>query len=413
MSVLNRITRFFGKDATMEVYDSQTFGNIENTLKLTDENCFDLVIAVPELFFPVDFFADRISKLDYSIVDNNGNVLDNYTKRLKDLNPLYSFKDLVYKYVFSLYGYGNAITYIHTSDSFARNTFDSITRLDVLTPSLTEIKEFNTINELFISDLNEAIQEVRYYNNAQRYKVIKKENVNVCGVGYKKQADSLILDKSMLFIAEKAINILLSVYSARLNIYKNNGMAGILTKKTVPASSDIASIGINGNNREDIVKDINSKYGIVGRKNLWGISGVPVEFINTLASIRELMPLEETLELSIKIASIFQIPSQLVPRKDNSTFDNQASAERGVWSNALIPALQTVEDNLTTILKLPIGTKLKGDLSNIEALQENESEKEDFVTKKLANLEKLKALSPESKEIEIEIQKIIKDYGTK
>ena len=190
-------------------------------------------------------------------------------------------------------------------------------------------------------------------------------------------------------------------------------MAGILTKKTVPASSDIASIGINGNNREDIVKDINSKYGIVGRKNLWGISGVPVEFINTLASIRELMPLEETLELSIKIASIFQIPPQLVPRKDNSTFDNQASAERGVWSNALIPALQTVEDNLTRILKLPIGTKLKGDLSNVEALQENESEKEDFVTKKLANLEKLKALSPESKEIEIEIQKIIKDYGTK
>ena len=102
-----------------------------------------------------------------------------------------------------------------------------------------------------------------------------------------------------------------------------------------------------------------------------------------------------------------------MPRKDNSTFDNQASAERGVWSNALIPALQTVEDNLTRILKLPIGTKLKGDLSNVEALQENESEKEDFVTKKLANLEKLKALSPESKEIEIEIQKIIKDYGTK
>ena len=40
------------------------------------------------------------------------------------------------------------------------------------------------------------------------------------------------------------------------------------------------------------------------------------------------MPYEETLENTIKIASIYQIPSDLIPRKDHSTFDNQEGQER-------------------------------------------------------------------------------------
>ena len=63
------------------------------------------------------------------------------------------------------------------------------------------------------------------------------------------------------------------------------------------------------------------------------------------------MPLEETLELSIKIAAPFQIPSGLIPRKDHSTFDNQAENEQSIWENGLLSMADTVAENLTKMFR--------------------------------------------------------------
>ena len=115
-----------------------------------------------------------------------------------------------------------------------------------------------------------------------------------------------------------SINNLLATYSARYNVYVNNGGAGYLVKKSATGGIE-ASL----TDRKDIIDQINDKIGITGNRRLWGVSSVPLEWVNTLSTIKDLMPYEETLENTIKIASIYQIPSDLIPRKDHSTFDNQ------------------------------------------------------------------------------------------
>jgi hypothetical protein len=86
------------------------------------------------------------------------------------------------------------------------------------------------------------------------------------------------------------------------------------------------------------------------------------------------MPFEETLEDAIKIAATYQIPSVLVARKDQSTFNNQKEAERSVWENALMSIVDTVASYFTKAWMLE-GVHIRADYSTVSALTENEIRK--------------------------------------
>ena len=115
---------------------------------------------------------------------------------------------------------------------------------------------------------------------------------------------------------------------------------------------------------------------------------------------------QHALENSIKISSVFQIPAGLVPRKDQSTYNNQEADERKVWENAILSILDSVNKNFTHNFGLDkVGYKIMDDISNVTALVENESSNQDLIAKKLANLEKMKQLNPEF-DINPELDKI-------
>ena len=233
--------------------------------------------------------------------------------------------------------------------------------------------------------------------------------------GMKKRSSSYVLSKSPLYNANKSIDVLLAVYSARYNVYANNGAAGYLSRKVSGSSGQNAAFEaaiMDGSKRDEIIQDINERNGLTGRKNIWGISGIPIEFIKTLATIKDLMPMDETLENSIKIASVFQIPPVLVPRKDQSTYDNQENAERNVWENGLLSMAKTVSNNLTKMFGIDkVGSQIMFDTSNVSALTENKSEAEDLTMKQLQNVEKLKQINPEL-DITPIVNEIYSRYGT-
>ena len=106
---ISSILNWFGKRG-VEVYDYDSdyqiknIGNIVIPEKLTSKNAFLLANSVSEIFFPVDFYADRISKLRFIITNKSGReVTSSELNRLisDEINPLFSFSDLVYNYVFS------------------------------------------------------------------------------------------------------------------------------------------------------------------------------------------------------------------------------------------------------------------------------------------------------------------------
>ena len=98
-----------------------------------------------------------------------------------------------------------------------------------------------------------------------------------------------------------------------------------------------------------------------------------MDFIRTNLSIQELQPFEETLNDAIIIAGVFGVPPELVPRKDHSTFNNQKSAEKGVYTSKIIYASE-----LTRMLGYDRdGYYIDVDFSHVDCLQEGQKEKEE------------------------------------
>jgi len=410
---------FRGSRTTDIVHDdweqstSEKVGSIAIPDELTTLNAFILANTVSEIYFPIDFYADRCSKVRYYVADRNDKEVTNseLQRLVKDINPFFTFDELVYQYVFSYLSDGNAITKINVPSAYKNPSVNSITRLDILQPNMVDIYEYTGMSILDASKLTDLVKRIRYneynrYNQDLNLNLIRIDNIDATRRDY-----SQVLSRSPLFKSVRSINNLLATYSARYNVYVNNGAAGYLVKKPVKEGDVERAVDPKG--RAEMLADINDRMGLTGKRNLWGISGIPMEFINTLSSIKDLLPFEETLEDSIKIASVFQIPPDLIPRKDNSTFDNKNTAERSVWENGLTSMIQVVCQNFTKILYLDkAGYKIMADLSNVGALKQNESDIEDRTSKRIDNLTKLKNAYPERvADINKEFDKILEGYG--
>lgn len=393
-------------------YEINKVGSIEIPDKLTEGNAFTLANTVAEIYFPIDFCADRISKLRFYLADKSGNeILNSELNRfITNINPLYSFSDLVYQYLFSYLSDGNAISYIGIPGVYKKPSVGSISRIDILEPNLLDIREYYNLSILDAGSLNSFISFARYFDSVATGKILDPTLLRINKIDATRKETSNIFSKSPLFKSYRNINNLLAVYSARYNVYVNNGAAGYLAKKTSGKSGDMDTV-VDPITRDAILSDINNRNGLTGRRNLWGISSVPLEFVSTMADIQALMPLDETLENSIKIAGNFGIKAGLVPRKDQSTFSNQKSDEQAVWENALMSLTDLFCANWTSICTLDkVGVKVMADYSTVGALQSNESDIEDTNAKKLNNLKLIKELNPGAN-VSTQTQLILDSYG--
>jgi len=399
-----RTTGYIDSALTVEI---EKVGTASIPDKLTNENAYLLANLIPEVYFAVDFIADRASKLRYFITDSKGVEITNteLNRFLTSINPIYQFSDLVYQSIFNYLSDGNMIHYVQSPKSYAKVNVNSISRIDVLQPDLLSLLEYNNISSLQIAKLTDFIRTARYDDMAAGNNYLEAEQLRIYGYDSMKRDQSHILTKSPLFKASVAIDNLLAVYSARYNVYVNNGAAGYLVKKSTAGVESILK------DRQDIIEEINRRDGLTGKRNLKGISSVPLEFINTLVTIKDLMPMEETLENTIKIGGVFQIPAGLMPRKDQTTFANRDTDERTVWENSLMSIVDSFCEywaNTTGMNKL--GYKVAADYSTVSVLNDNVATIEDIKAKKIANIKSLKELQPDADFTE-EINLIIESYG--
>lgn len=396
-------------------YQSEKFGLLEAPLKLTNENASLLARTVSELYFPIDFIADRASKLRYFVEDNKGNEVTNteITRFVTNPNPLQTFGDYVYQYLFNLYADGCVTTYKQVPSTYtSKPNIINISRSDILDVDSLEIAEYTNISQLDVSNLTDLIRSVKYTYINGKSVIINKDLLTITNIDASRRCGSSLFSQSPLFKANKAVNNLLAVYSARYNVYVNNGAAGYLVKKNVADNGVMAAV--NPQDRDSMIKDINDRHGLTGKKNLYGISSIPMEFINTLVTIKDLMPHEETLLNAIQIAGVYQIPANLIPRTEQAKYENQKESELSVWENTIVSAVDNMCEVLTKDFTLDTkGFKIKADYSGVSAMSANKIKKEDNYSKRLDNLAKIAAIAPvKMGEVQNEIDKILNDYAT-
>ncbi len=186
---------------------------------------------------------------------------------------------------------------------------------------------------------------------------------------------------SRLLSVKKPIANLIAVYEARNVIYLKRGALGFIVAQK---QDETGTIALEPREKEALQRAVDERYGVGAGKSPYAVTDVPVNFIRTNLSISELQPFDETLEDAIKIASVFGIPSVLVPRKDQATFSNQDTAEKSVYSSVIIPATKRFCEALTTFLGLERkGLYIDCDFSDVACLQTGLKEAEEV--KKLVN----------------------------
>lgn len=363
-----------------------TFNDLFASPMVCGHNFMELFRNVPEVFFPIDYIASRVSGAKFQLkkVKDDSVVWEN--KRMNQIltrpNCLMSWKELIYQhFVYKLCTgssfFRAAMTSISTSipkHKMCDNYWVIPSDYVVVEPQRQQIPLFG------IASVDEIVRCYRF-----GFGGVDNMEIPVSQIWHDRDGaisyhsgSGFLKAQSRLFPLVKPISNLIAVYEARNIIYVKRGGLGFLVSQK---KDDAGTSALTKEEKKELLDDHYERYGLEKNKLPYGLSEVPLTFVRTNLSIAELQPFEETLADAIQIAGSYGIPSVLVPRKDQSTFNNQSSAEKSVYSSVIIPMASNFCADLTSFLGLEqSGYYLDCDFSHVDCLQEGLKEKEDVRT---------------------------------
>lgn len=356
-------------------------------------NFIEMFKTIPEVFWPIDFIAKRISEAHFDLkrVKDDSLVWCNRLGAdtiLKQPNPIMTWREIVYQHFVYKLATGNAFFRASMADTIGPDAikFQWCSNYWSLPAHLVEVKpmEYSYGVPMFgIANIDELIKGYTLDLGAYSGLTIPYWQIwhDRDGIPELIRGSGYLKAESRLLSVKKPIANLIAVYEARNVIFLKRGALGfIVAQKEDPTGT----VALEPSEKEELRKEFNSKYGLEEGKSPFAITDIPVNFIKTSSSIAEMQPFDETLEDAIKIASVFGIPSVLVPRKDQSTFSNQDTAEKSVYTSVIIPAAKRFCEAITTFLGLEQkGLYLDCDFSDVACLQVGLKESEEV--KKLVN----------------------------
>lgn len=353
-------------------------------------NFLELFRSVPEVFWPVDYIAKRISEAHYdlkrvkddSIVWCNRLNVDSILKRP---NPVMSWRELVYSHFVYKLTTGNAFLRASMPDTYTPDVLkcqycDNFWELPPDKMRVLPMQYDFGIPVFGIATIDELIKGYRLDIDPYAIYTIPTHQIwhDRDGIPDMTHIATFLKAESRLMSQKKPIANLIAVYEARNVIYLKRGAIGFIVANKVDESGTVA---LRPSEKKAIRDELNGTYGLTDGKSPYGVSDIPMSFVRTNLSITELAPFEETLADAIQIASVFGIPSVLVPRKDQSTFNNQAAAEQSVYTSTIIPSAKRFCEELTTFLGLEKkGYYLDCDFSDVACLQVGNKEREQVKT---------------------------------
>ena len=354
--------------------------------RVVNSNFMTLFSNVPEIFWPINYVAKRISEAHYELkrVKDDSIVWCNrlnVDRILRTPNPVMSWRELVYQHFVYKLVTGNAFLRAAMPDSIDADAIkcqwcSNYWELPADKVSVEPASYGSGIPIFGIADKDELIKGYKLSAGIYSGLLIPhhqiwhdRDGLPDCLNGY-----NYLKAKSRLLSVMKPISNLIAVYEARNVIYvKRGGLGFIVAAKT----DDTGTVALDPDEKKELRKEIDGNYGIGEGKSPYGVTDIPISFVRTNLSISELQPFDETLEDAIKIASVYDIPAVLVPRKDQATFSNQDTAEKSVYTSTIIPAAKRFCEELTLFLGLEQkGYYLDCNFSDVACLQTGRKEAE-------------------------------------
>ena len=354
------------------------------------ENFLEMFRNLPEVFFPIDYLASRISGAKFVVkrVSDDSVVWRNKSMNriLSNPNCIMSFSEMVYLHFVYMLTTGNSYIAAAMSDAFENSPkFEMCSNFWVLPANNVTIEKPNMNVPLFgVAEKQDLICSYRLLYGGERidylpWKVWHDRDGSIEGFDGNWGSVGYLKAESRLKAQCRPMSNLIAVYEARNVIYVKRGGLGFLVNLQKDATGNVA---LQPDEVKELLEQHNEKYGLSPGKFPWGFSNAPLSFVRTNLSINELMPFDETLADAISIAGAYGIPSVLVPRKDQSTFNNQAAAEKAVYSSQIIPLANQFCEEFGQFLGLgEKGLYLSADFSHVDCLQQGMKEAEEVKQK--------------------------------
>lgn len=356
---------------------------------VADANFLHLFMSIPEVFFPIDFIASRIAKAHFEIKRTKDDSVVWCNRRMNKIlanpNPLMGWSELIYSHFVYKLATGNAFVRAAMSEivsdkakyRWCDHFWPLLTTQVKAVPPSYDLPIYGICDMSDLVDHYEVQATSRGFVNVPTFQMWHDRDLmaDLSHSGYR-----YLKSKSRLACVMKPISNLVAVYEARNVIYVKRGGIGFLVSLK---RDETGSTAMEPKEKEEIKKQLKG-YGIGEGQDPIGLTDVPLSFVRTNLSISELQPFEETLQDAITIAGVYGIPDVLVPRKDHSTFNNQANAEKTAYCGVIIPMAQKFCNDLTTFLGLDKdGLYLDCNFSDVDCLQLGLKEAEEV--KKLIN----------------------------
>ena len=361
----------------------QLMREIAATPFVANANFVTLFNTVPEVYWPVNYIASRAAGAKYLLkkFEDDSVVWDNeaINNMLVKPNAFESWYRTLWKHFAYKLITGNSFIKAAMSDAFAgaKILYKWCDRYVTLEEPYVTIDYKRPMGDIYgVADIDDVVN--CYYHE---YGDFGRRPINP-HVVFHDVDDAFgfyngdpLRAKSRLMSVLKAISNLIAVYEARNVIYVKRGGLGWLV---CDAQDEMGSRAFTKDEKKQILDQANDIYGLEAGKYPYGISDVRLSFVRTNLSIQELQPFDETLADAIIIAGIYGIPPVLIPRKDQSTYSNQANAEKAVYSSVIMPLVQRFCQEFTQFLGLDQdGLYLDADFSDVDCLQTGKKEEQE------------------------------------
>lgn len=353
-------------------------------------NFMELYGCVPEVFWPVEFIASRVAAATFVLKKAADDSVVWGNRRINALmahpNCLLSWREMVHQHFVYRLVTGNS--YVRAAMTDADPGAEKWRWCDnfwVLPSPLVEVLPVYGNVPLFgIAEAGDLIRGYQLSAGSRGVETVAPWQVwhDRDGLADYRMGGNFLKSRSRLLSLRKPISNLLAVYEARNVIYvKRGGIGYLVSQKKDPTGT----IALTAAEKRDLLEQNMAQYGILPGQAPFGISDQPLSFVRTNLSIQELQPFEETLADAISIAGAYGIPATLVPRKDQSTYANQSTAEKAVYTSVIMPMARQFCRDLTVFLGLDrAGLYLDCDFSDVDCLQTGLKEREEV--KALVNM---------------------------
>lgn len=311
----------------------------------SEANMMLLFQIIPEFFFPVNAIAGRVKQGDYKLIDKDGKVVtDNnlWNKMLNDgPNWQYSFDDFIWHAVADRLVTGNRYGYAYTPSTL-KLKHANIEALWLLPPHYT-YPHMNPVRPSYLTTTkaSEYVQYYQYTGGGDTMSQIPTDRV-IHDIWMKMgDASDIITGKgiSPFKAGEKPMSNIAAGYVARNAIFVKGGPMGAIVSA---ARDDAGTVAWTPEQKEEVIKDINTRYGFGAGQSPFAVTNQPLDYIKMGSTIKELEPFRENEASAAALCGIVGVPVALMPKGTDAKYSNLDISERNLYENVIFAEAESI-----------------------------------------------------------------------